>query len=78
MNNLTESEKWTLIRKLEKKPLPKDTIQTRWERLNELAQLGRELDLHIDHSEKMIVYERWARIKDAYEERLRDKKPEEK
>jgi len=75
MKDLTESEKWKLIRELEKKPLPEDTIQARWIRLNELARLGRELDLHVDNSDKMIVYERWAKIRDAYEKRLQSGKP---
>ncbi|RPI89423.1 MAG: hypothetical protein EHM40_20790 [Chloroflexi bacterium] len=75
MKNLTESKKWKLIKELEDQLLPEDTIQARWIRLNELAQLGKELDLHVDNSDKMIVWERWAKIKDAYEKRLMDGKP---
>jgi hypothetical protein len=75
MENLTESEKWKLIEELQRKPLPEDTFQARWIRLNELAKLGRELDLHVDHSDKMSIYQRWAKIKDAYEKRLQAGKP---
>jgi hypothetical protein len=74
MKKLSEGEKWQLIKELEAKPLPKDTIQARWIRLNELAQLGKELDLHIDNSDKMIVWERWAKLKDMYESGLWDGK----
>jgi hypothetical protein len=75
MRDLTESEKWKLIRELEKKPLPEDTLQARWVRVNELALLGKELGLHLDRSDKMIVYERWAKLKDAYEKGLWTGKP---
>ena len=78
MKNLTESEKWQLIKELEDKELPEDTIQARWERLNELFQLGRELGLHVDNSDKMIVHERWAKLRVAYEKRLQQEKPSEK
>jgi len=78
MNTLTESQKWQLVKELEKKELPEDTIQARWKRLNEIVQLGKELGLHVDNSDKIIVYERWAKIKDAYEKRLQDGKPAEK
>lgn len=74
MNNPTESEKWKLIRELEKKPLLEDTIHARWIRLNELARLGQELDLHVDRSDKMIVYERWVKIKQGYEKGLESEK----
>jgi hypothetical protein len=78
MNTLTESEKCQLIKELEDKPLPADTVQARWERLNELGWLGKELDLHVDNSDKMIVYERWAKLRDVYEKRLQSTKPSEK
>ncbi len=75
MKNLTESEKWQLIKELEDKPLPEDTIQARWFRFNELSQLGKELGLHVDNSDKMIVWERWTKIKDAYESSLMNGEP---
>jgi len=74
MKDLTESEKWQLIKELEDKELPEDTIQARWNRLIELGRLGKELGLHVDTSDKMIVYERWAKIKEIYERGLRDHK----
>lgn len=74
MNHSTESEKWKLIKELENKPLPEDTTQARWIRLNELARLGQELDLHVDRSDKMIVYERWMKIKREYEKGLGSEK----
>lgn len=67
MNNLTESEKWQIIRELEKKKLPEDTIQARWIRLNEIWQLANELGLKRMEEDKAEIYERWAKIKDAYE-----------
>jgi len=75
MSNLTESEKWKLIKDLEKKPLTEDTIQARWIRLNELANLGRELGLHVDKPDKMIVYERWAKLREIYESGLWSGRP---
>jgi len=52
--------------------------QARWILLNDLARLGRELGLHVDNSDKLIVYERWAKIKDTYEKGLQDGTPAEK
>jgi hypothetical protein len=75
MNNLTESEEWALIRELEKKELPEDTIQARWKRLNEIGQLAKELGLKPVVEDKTEIYERWARIRDAYEKRLQRGKP---
>ena len=43
MNNLTESQKWLLIKELEKRELPEDTLKARWKRLNEIWQLANEL-----------------------------------
>ena len=74
MKDRTESEKWKLIQELENKELPEDTIQARWKRLNELGHLGKELGLSVDHSDKFVVYERWAKLKDMYERGLWDGK----
>jgi len=70
MKNPTESEKWNLIKELEAKEPPEDTIQARWHRLNELGKLGKELGLHVDDSDKMVVWQRWAKIKEIYEKGL--------
>ena len=70
MSNLTESEKWQIIRGLEKKELREDTIQARWKRLNEIGQLANELGLKRVEEDRLEIYERWAKIKDAYEKRL--------
>jgi hypothetical protein len=78
MNNLTESEKWKLIHELEKKPLPQDTLQARWNRLNEIRRLAIELDLKPVKENKTVIYERWAKIKDAYEKGLWSGKPSSK
>jgi len=67
---LTESEKWQLIRELEQRELPEDTIQARWKRLNEIWQLANELGLKRVEEDKTEIYERWAKIKDAYEKSL--------
>jgi hypothetical protein len=75
MNTLTESDKWQLVRELEKKELPGDTIQARWKRLNEIMQLANELGLKRVKEDKTEIYERWAKIKDAYEKRLQSGKP---
>lgn len=78
MNHLTESEKWRLIHELEKKPLPEDTIQARWMRLNEIWLLAKELDLKPVKEDKTAIYERWAKIKDAYEKGLWSGEPSSK
>ena len=70
MNTLTESDKWQLVRELEKKELPEDTIQARWKRLNEMKQLANELGLKRVKEDKTEIYKRWAKIRDAYEKRL--------
>jgi len=67
---LTESEKWQLIRELEQRELPEDTIQARWKRLNEIWQLANELGLKRVEEDKTEIYERRAKIKDAYEKSL--------
>ena len=73
--NLTENEKWQLIRNLEQRELLQDTIQARWKRLKEIWQLSHELDLKPLEEDKTAIYERWAKIKDAYEKRLKSGKP---
>ena len=75
MNILTESEKWRLIRELEKKELPEDTIQTRWKRLNEIWQLANESGLKRIEEDKTEIYERWAKLIEAYEKRIQSGKP---
>jgi hypothetical protein len=42
---------------------------------DELANLGRELGLHVDKSDKMIVYERWAKLREMYESGLWSGRP---
>ena len=75
MNDLSESQKWQLIRELEKKELPEDSIKARWNRLNEIALLARKLNLKRVEEDKTEIYERWAKLKDKYEKSLRDGKP---
>jgi hypothetical protein len=65
MNNLTEDEKWQLIRELEKEELPEDTVQARWKRLNEIGQLARELGLKPVQEDKTEIYQRWAKLREA-------------
>ena len=67
MNNLTESQKWLLIKELEKRELPEDTLKARWKRLNEIWQLANELGLRRIEEDKTIIYERWAKLKEKYE-----------
>jgi hypothetical protein len=69
MSTLTEREKWQLIRELEQKELSEDTIQARWKRLNEIWRLAYELELEPVEEDETEIYERWAKIKDAYEKR---------
>ena len=58
MNDLSETQKWQLIKELEKKELPEDTINARWNRLNELALLARKLNLKRVEEDKTEIYER--------------------
>ena len=67
MNKLTESQKLQLIKELEKRELPEDTLKARWKRLNEIWQLANELDLRQIKEGKTIIYERWAKLKEKYE-----------
>jgi hypothetical protein len=72
MKSLIESEKWKLIKELENKEFPEDTVQARWDRLTELAQLGRELGIHIVDPDKIIVWQRWAKLREMFEDGLWD------
>lgn len=67
MNKLTESQKLQLIKELEKRELPEDTLKARWKRLNEIWQLANGLDLRQIKEDKTIIYERWAKLKKKYE-----------
>jgi len=75
MNDLSESQKWQLIRELEKKTLPEDSVNARWNRLKELWRLASKLNLKRVEEDKTEIYERWAKLKDKYEKSLRDGKP---
>jgi len=75
MNDLSESQKWQLIRELEKKTLPEDSVNARWNRLKELWRLASKLNLKRVEEDKTEIYERWAKLKDKYEKGLQDGKP---
>jgi len=75
MNNLTEGQKWQLIRELEERELPENTIEAKWKRLNEIWQLANELGLKRIEENKTTIYERWAKLKAMYENGLWDGKP---
>ncbi len=75
MNNLSESQKWQLIRELEKQELPEVSIKARWNRLNEIALLARKLNLKRVEEDKTEIYERWAKLNEMYESGLWDGKP---
>ena len=77
MNDLSESQKWQLIRELEKKELPEDSIKARWNRLNEIMLLARTLNLKRAEEDKTEIYERWAKSKNKYEKSLGNGKPSE-
>ena len=70
MNDLSESQKWQFIKALEKKELPEDTVNARWNRLKELWLLARKLNLKRVEEDKTEIYERWAKLKDKYEKGL--------
>jgi len=72
MNDLSESQKWQLIRELEKKTLPEDSVNARWNRLKELWRLASKLNLKRVEEDKTEIYERWAKLKDKYEKSLQD------
>ena len=77
MNDLNETQKWQLIRELEKQELPEDSIKARWNRLNEIALLARTLNLKRAEEDKTEIYERWAKLKDKYGKSLENGKPSE-
>jgi len=74
MNDLSENQKWQLIGELEKKELPEDSVNARWNRLKELWLLARKLNLKRVEEDKTEIYERWAKLKDKYEKGLQDSK----
>jgi hypothetical protein len=74
MNDLSENQKWQLIRELEKQDLPEDTINARWNRLKELWLLAHKLNLKRVEEDKKEIYERWARLKEKYENDLQNMK----
>lgn len=75
MRNLTEEQKWKLIRELEKKELPEDTMKARWIRLNEIMTLAKELDVKRVEEDTTEIRERWAKLKNKYEKDLQNGKP---
>jgi hypothetical protein len=74
MKHITEDRKWKLIRELENKALPEDSINARWIRLNELAKLAKDLGVKRAKEDKTEIYERWAKLKDKYEKGLQNSK----
>lgn len=75
MNDLSESQKWQLIRELEKQELPEDSVNARWNRLNEIMLLARKLNLKRVEEDKTEIYERWAKLNEMYEKGLWTGKP---
>ena len=75
MNDLSESQKWQLIKELEKQELPEDSANARWNRLNEIMLLARKLNLKRVEEDKTEIYERWAKLKEMYEKGLWTGKP---
>ena len=67
MNDLSENQKWQLVRELEKKALPEDSVKARWNRLKELWLLASKLNLKRVEEDKTEIYERLAKLKDKYE-----------
>ena len=65
---------WSVIRELEKKELPEDSINARWVRLNEIVKLAKDLGVKRIKEDKTEIYERWAKLKDKYESGLQSRK----
>jgi len=75
MNTLSEDERWQKIRELEKQAILAASIYECFEKLRALLQIGHEFGLDTGwDEEELIVYERWAKIKEKYEATMRHDK----
>ena len=59
--------RWEAVKRIELEEQRAATIELRWKQLNGILRLARGLNLRLDITEdsELIVFERWARLREA-------------
>jgi hypothetical protein len=60
-------QRWQAVEEVELQEQRSASVATRWQQLNAILRLaiGLGLKLEADEQEKMVIYQRWARLKGA-------------
>ena len=63
-------QRWRAVQEIQQIEIRSLTLEQRWQQLNAAFRLGKGMHLPAGHSDEILVYQRWAKLKEQFAEAL--------